>query len=204
MESGCRTGLEFAECWRKLQQTGQEACQYLDRELQGALSVPAQGAGEGGDDGSIRRRVVDQTQNLQKAVVEKFLKEYPNPSARPVLHFPQLDKVSSAWVAALPGPSSHIPSPAFAETMCSYLCVPSPACRELLGQQIGGQVVDLWGDKVQSINLPGDHFRTKHDSIKMKLYNLALECRVPVTCEVFGCFSPLIPQQGLARIERGR
>ena len=204
LESGCRTGQEFAECWRKLQQTGQEACRYLDRELQGALSATAQGAGEGGDDGSIRRRVVDQTQNLQKAVMEKFLKEYPNPSARPVLHFPQLDKVSSAWVAALPGPSSHIPSPAFAETMCSYLCVPSPACRELLGQQIGGQVVDLWGDKVQSINLPGDHFRTKHDSIKMKLYNLALECRVPVTCEVFGCFSPLIPQQGLARIERGR
>ena len=88
--------------------------------------------------------------------------------------------------------------------MCSYMCVPSPACRELLGQQIGGQVVDLWGDKVQSINLPGDHFRTKHDSIKMKLYNLALECRVPVTCKVFGCFSPCIPQQGLARIGRGR
>ena len=130
--------------------------------------------------------------------------QHPNPSARPVLHFPQLDKVSSAWVAALPGPSSYIPSPAFAETMCSYMCVPSPACRELLGQQIGGQVVDLWGDKVQSINLPGDHFRTKHDSIKMKLYNLALECRVPVTCKVFGCFSPCIPQQGLARIGRGR
>ena len=145
-----------------------------------------------------------QLQNLKKAVLEKFLKEYPIPTARPVLHCPQLDKVSSAWVAALPGPSTYIPSPAFAETLCSYICVPSPACRELVGQQIGGQVVDIWGDKVQSINLPGDHFRTKHDSLKMKLYNLAIECRVPVTCEVFGCFSSCIPQQGLARIERGR
>ena len=63
-------------------------------ELQGALySAPTQGAGEGKDDGSIRRRVVEQTQSLQKAVMEKFLKEYPNPSPRPVLHFPQLDKV---------------------------------------------------------------------------------------------------------------
>ena len=88
--------------------------------------------------------------------------------------------------------------------MCSYICVPSPACRELIGQQIGGQVVDIWGDRVQSINLPGDHFRTKHDSLKMKLYNLAIECRVPVSCEVFGCFSHCIPQQGLARIEHGR
>ena len=75
---------------------------------------------------------------------------------------------------------------------------PSPACTELLGQQIGEQVVDLWGDKVQSINLPGDHFRTKHDSIKMQLFNLALECS-----EVFGCFSPCTSKQGLVRIERG-
>ena len=88
-----------SRCWRVVVQLGkssqsvgescsrggQEACRYLDGGLQGA--------GEGGDDGSLRRRVVEQTQSLQKAVMEKFLKEYPNPSPRPVLHFPQLDKV---------------------------------------------------------------------------------------------------------------
>ena len=73
-----------------------------------------------------------------------------------------------------------------------------------MGQQIAGKVVDIWGDNVQSVNLPGDHFRSKHDSLKMKLYNLANESRLPVNCEVFGCFSACIPQQGLSRIERGR
>ena len=204
LDSGSRTGRELADCWRILQQIGKEACQFLGRDLQGVLSNPARGLGDGGDDGSVRRAVVGQLQGLRKAVLDKFLGEYPVPTARPVLHCPQLDKVSSAWVSALPGPSSYIPSPAFSETVCSYLCVPSPACRELVGQQIGGAVVDIWGDKVQSIVLPGDHFRSKHDSVKMKVFNLANECRVPVNCEVFGCFSSCIPQQGLSRLERGR
>ena len=91
------------------------------------LASPASGLGDGGDDGSVRK------QGLKKAVLHKFLEEYPVPTARPVLQCRQLDKVSSAFVSALPGPSSYIPSPAFSETICSYLCVPSPACRDLVG-----------------------------------------------------------------------
>ena len=65
-------------------------------------------------------------------------------------------------------------------------------------------MVDIWGDKVQLATLPGDLYRYKHDQIKMKLYSLANECRLPATCEVFGAFSSCIPQQGLSRIQRGR
>ena len=89
--------------------------------------------------------------------------------------------------------------------MCSYLCVPSPACRELVGQKIGRETVDVWGDRVQAqTGLTGDTYRQKHDTVKLKLYNLAKECRLPASCEVFSVFSPCIPQRGLARIERGR
>ena len=38
----------------------------------------------------------------------------------------------------------------------------------------------------------------------MKIYSLANECRLPATCEVFGCFAPCIPQQGLSRLDKGR
>ena len=202
--SGSRTGLELGAAWNELRRTGREACTFLERDLEGPLKYPVGGMGNGGEDGSVRRQVVEQLQGLLKAVLQKFLKNYPEQSARPVLHFPQLDKVSSAWLSALPGPSTHIPSPAFSEAFCAYICVPSPACRDLIGQPIGRGFVDIWGDKVQSATLPGDHFRLKHDTNKMKIFSLANECRLPVTCEVFGCFAPCIPQEGLSRLERGR
>ena len=74
----------------------------------------------------------------------------------------------------------------FSEVMCSYLCVPSPACRELVGQRIGRETVDIWGDRVQAqTGLTGDAHRQKHDTVKLRLYNLANECRLPASCEVF-------------------
>ena len=45
LASGCRMGQELRESWAQLQGTGQQACQYLERELQGALSSPVQGVG---------------------------------------------------------------------------------------------------------------------------------------------------------------
>ena len=73
-----------------------------------------------------------------------------------------------------------------------------------MGLKVGKETMDIWGDKVQSATLPGDLYRYKHDQIKMKLYTLANECRLPATCEVFGAFSSCIPHQGLSRIQRGR
>ena len=134
--------------------------------MQGALASPVEGWGDGADDGSIRRRLTDQLQGLQKAVLEQALEEHPDQGARPVLHCRQLDKVSSAWVSALPGPGTYISSPAFSEAMCSYLCTPSPACRELVGQRIGRETVDVWGDRVQAqTRLTGDAHRQKHDTV---------------------------------------
>jgi hypothetical protein len=204
LASGCRTGRELAESWARLQGTAEQACAYLGRELQGALAAPVEGMGDGAEDGSIRRLVTEQLQGLQKAVLEKSLEDYPDQAVRPVIHIKQLDKISSGWVNALPGPDSYIPTPAFSEAMCGYLCVPSPACKEYVGLKVGKETVDIWGDKVQSATLPGDLYRYKHDQVKMKLYSLANECRLPATCEVFGAFSSCIPQQGLSRIQRGR
>ena len=205
LDSNCRTGREFAAAWGELQTTAQQACSYLDRELQGVLESPLVAAGNGAVDGSSRRKAVQQLESLQLEVLEKALEDYPDRSARPVIQFRQLDKVSSAWVSALPGPETYIPSPAFSEAVCSYLCVPSPACRDLVGQRIGRESVDIWGDKVmKETHLSGDSFRHKHDKVKMRLYSLANECKLPATCEVFSAFAPCIPQRGLSRIEKGR
>ena len=69
---------------------------------------------------------------------------------------------------------------------------------------MGKETVDIRGDKVQSATLPGDLYRYKHDQVKMKIYSLANECRLPFTCEVFRAFYSCISQQGLSRFQRGR
>ena len=50
----------------------------------------------------------------------------------------------------------------------------------------------------------GDGWRNRHDQVKMRLLGLLRWAGIEVDCEVFNLFSGLIPQRGLARIERGR
>ena len=55
-----------------------------------------------------------------------------------------------------------------------------------------------------SEQLPGDHWRVRHDRVKMALHSLCVWARVPVTVEVWGLFAHLIPADSLTRMERGR
>ena len=64
--------------------------------------------------------------------------------------------------------------------------------------------MDKFGDKVVAARVAGDGYRTRHDGMKTRLKNLLRWAGLEHTCEVFNDFSGLIPQQGLARIERGR
>ena len=65
-------------------------------------------------------------------------------------------------------------------------------------------MVDLYGDKVMVTPLSGDSWRIRHDMVKTELNRLFMWSSIPATCEVFGLFSHLIPQEGLSRLERGR
>ena len=82
--------------------------------------------------------------------------------------------------------------------------MPSPACQDRVGAAVGKSTVDIFGDRVMSEILPGDHWRTRHDRIKMAIHSLCIWARVPVTVEVWGLFSHLIPAEALTRMERGR
>ena len=134
----------------------------------------------------------------------KALTLHPNQQARPVLVWPQLDKLSSAWLLAYPGPHTGMSSAVFSEAVCSHLCLPSPVCRDRVGERVGKAAVDMFGDHVMAESLPGDTWRIRHDKVKSELNRLLLWSHLPATCEVFGIFSHLIPQEGLSRIERGR
>ena len=104
-------------------------CNFLDLNLETPLSVSVEGGGEGSMNGSTRKRIVEQRETLRGSVLTSALEHYSDQTARPVLVWPQKDKLSSAWLLALPGPVTGLTSPIFSEAVCSSLCLPSPSCR---------------------------------------------------------------------------
>ena len=64
--------------------------------------------------------------------------------------------------------------------------------------------VDKYGDPIPSINLQGDHWGHHHDQIKHFIGRLCVRAGVPCELEVFNMVSGLIPQTGLARIDKVR
>ena len=203
-EFGCRVGQEYKHAWDLMRQEAVQGAAFLDEDLDGQLAVAAEGAGNGSSTGATRKAVVEQREMTRGKVLAKCLKEYHDRLARPTWSWPQRDKLSSQWLLALPAPGSDMSSAVFAEAFASHLCLPSPACEGRVGEKLGRATVDRYGDSVQAAALPGDGWRTRHDSIKLLLSSLCRWAGLPVRCEVFGLFAHLIPQVGISRIERGR
>ena len=88
--------------------------------------------GNAGDsvDGSTRRKLVQQREYLRHQVLAKALKEFPDRDFRPATVYQNFDKLSGAWLLALPGSSTGLSSPVFAEARAAHLCLPSPAMLE--------------------------------------------------------------------------
>ena len=84
----------------------------------------------------------------------------------------QRDKLSSAWLLALPAGDTCLSSPVFAEAAAALLCLPSPACADRIGCEVGKRRVDKYGDQVQAARVERDNWRKRHDSIKMMLSKL--------------------------------
>jgi hypothetical protein len=60
VNSGCRTGVEFARSWEQLQLEARECCHYTGEELSGHLNVPVEGVGDCTTDGSTRAKVTEE------------------------------------------------------------------------------------------------------------------------------------------------
>ena len=127
----------------------------------------------------------------------------PHNTSRPVLAWTNRDKLSTAWLQSLPGPNG-LSNAEFSEAMALVLCTPSPACQDRVGQKVGKSVVDKYGNAVMNEPLPGDHWRVRHDTVKMAISSLCSWARLEATAEVWGLFSHLIPSEALSRFESGR
>ena len=105
---------------------------YLGQGINGSLAVDADAAGQGATDGSTRRKITAEREELRGAVINESMARMPNAKTRAVVAWRNRDKLSSAWLCCLPGPEG-LSSPAFAEAMSLVLCMPSPVCKNRVG-----------------------------------------------------------------------
>ena len=207
LASGCREGEELRRVWNLMRREEQLAATWLDVEVQENLNAQVENLGGTSCDGSTRGKVSEERDKTWANLIKKGLENHPKQDRtnRPVWSWLQRDKLSSAWLQALPGPDTSMSSAEFSEAAAAALCLPSPACGEKLGQVIRGrQVVDLYGETVQSTITTGDHYRKRHDAYKMRLFQMCQWAGLEAEVEIFNLFAASIPQEGLNRMERGR
>ena len=171
---------------------------FLDKDVALPLSLGKENAGETSVDGSTRRKMVQQREGLRQEVLTKALMEHPDRLARPVTVYQNFDKLSGAWLLALPGPSTGLSTPVFSEAMAAHLCIGSPAIMSSgwVGKIVGrkGATIDIYGDSVMNCgDLPGDSWRHRHDTGKTAIVSECLQSKLPHDCEVYGLFSDLLP-----------
>ena len=205
LESGCQEGLELRRVWDRLGLEARDAAAWLGEEMEEIFATGVEGVGAGSVTGATRGLLVEAQERIRFRLLTEALARHRPKRDRHAWAWRQRDKLSSAWLLALPGGGDNLTNDEFTTFAAINLCIPPPACLEREGDVIKGRVrVDKHGDLVQSTAVPGDHWRKRHDSIKLSLYRLCLWAGLPSDMEVFNLFSRHIPQEGLARIESNR
>ena len=204
LQSDCRTGQELARAWRLVQGEARESCQFMGKELEGALAVHEAGIGEGSTSGATRSKIVKERDEMRAQLMRTILSRSVNQRSRGLSSWKERDKLTNAWLFSLPGPHDGLSSPVFAEALSTLLCMPSRVCVDRVGMKVGKSRVDLFGEKIINENLPGGGWTRRHDKIKVEINSLCSYAGLPSVCEPYGVFSDLIPQQALSRIDKER
>ena len=209
LQSDCLEGRELRRWFEGLQREAIEGAEYLGEVPDPLLSSDLQGLGGSSVSGATRGLVVKARDKLRSRLLTRALQLHRPQKDRHAWAWRQRDKLSSAWLLCLPGGGETLTNEEFATTAAINLCLPPPCVAGREGELIRGQgrrqiTIDRHGDTVQATNIPGDHFRHRHDMLKTTLYNMCKWAGLKAEMEVFNLFSRLIPQGELARYENNR
>ena len=105
LQSDCSEGKELRQLWRNLQEEERQAASWLEIEMQENLGQRVGEVGGDSRDGSTRGRIAEERDVTWAKLVRKGLEMHPKQDRtnRPVWSWLQRDKLSAAWLQALPG-----------------------------------------------------------------------------------------------------
>ena len=81
---------------------GQPGGHYLGKDIPEVFAPTTQGIGDGSVSGLTRNRITEARENSRSKLLTKALKQVRPKSTRPAWGWRQRDKVSSAWLLAIP------------------------------------------------------------------------------------------------------
>ena len=198
--AGSRTAREFQAGWTALTAEARATWTFLEEEPHGILKERLEEVGGSSVDGSTRTKIVQQREGMRHQLLTVALKRHPDKEARPVTVFQNIadDKCAGSWLLATPSPDLSLSARVFREAFSAHLSLPSPELRDggWVGKPVGtkGDLVDPYGDKVMCCTqIPGDSWRTRHDTVKQQIVTEAALAKIPTDCEVYGMFSDLLP-----------
>ena len=172
-------------------------------EVEGVLSVPLEGLGEGCTTGYTRKLLSRAREELRLEVFQQAVILHHNQRARGIRSWKERDNLTTSWLLSTPGPHSSLPSLVFAEALATLLSMPSRVCKDRLGEVVGRTRVDMFGERIILENLPGGHWTDRHNAVEQELAALCQYAGVSAEVEPYGLFSHLLPQQALQQ-ERQR
>jgi hypothetical protein len=189
----CHLGQALARHWAELQAS-------LGDEPDGVLRTDAAGAGK--DSARLQHDITLQREAVRAQALDVLVRSLPESDVRRHAWL-NTDSFSTVWVTVWPSEDAHLSNEEFAEVAARYMGFSSPACEVYAGEPIANtrQTLDRHGFRLSSLPLPGDGWRTQHDSLKWQLACDAKEMGAAVRPEVFGLFSACIPQHGRNRFD---
>ena len=196
LEAGSRTAREFHKSWAGLRVKMVFLSAMSVKEMIGPLKKVCKSSGVAGC--SSRRDITTAREDLRHMAMERCLEEHRDRLARPVTVYQNLDKLSDAWVQALPGPKTGLSAALFVEAVAARLCLHSPAvvASGMIGRPVGrnGAIIDAFGDAIVCCrDLVGDTWRQRHDTLKLAIGRECMASHLPHDIEVYGLFSHLLP-----------
>ena len=146
LATNCRTARELSWCHQQLREEVEEAMVYLEREeVEGVLSVPLEGLGEGCTTCYTRKLLSRAREELRLEVFQQAVILHHNQRARGIRSWKERDNLTTSWLLSTPGPHSSLPSLVLAEARASQRSMPSRVCKDRLGEVVGRTRVDMFG-----------------------------------------------------------
>jgi len=194
LQSGTRTAMAFALHWRTLQlEVGQDIPGPLGSSLESA----------GASHPRLQRSITEQREAVRFQALDVDIRALPPGDMRRAAWL-NVDRFSTCWVSAWPSPTASLSNDEFLEASTNYFGLASPSCSDVVGERIGAtrNCVDPHGCRLTTATLPGDGWRTQHDSLKWQIHQDCKDNHGRINTEVYGLFAACIPQEGRRSLER--
>ena len=123
LESGCQEGDELRRVWSRLVIQGREVADWLGEEVKEVFTTMVEGIGGPSVSGQTRGIIVEATEKNKSSLLTRALELRRPMKDRHTWSRRQRDKLTSAWLLAMPGGETSMTNSQFSHFAAINLCL---------------------------------------------------------------------------------